>query len=281
MGLMDVKSILKMADENRFAAAAIDVFDYQSAHWVVEAAERENMPVLLMFYPDMSWFIPFSTMAAIAVDLARQAKVPVGVHLDHGKSYEIAVGGIAAGFPSIMYDGSARPFEENLSVTASVVKCAHLLGVDVEAELGTVGQGSRKEDFCNEELYTKPEMARDFVAGTGVDSLAVAIGNSHGHYVCEPHLDIRRLDEINKTIDTPLVLHGGSGIPAEQMIESVKYGINKVNIGTEFFEKFKNCIAAHMGEDGFVLDHYKEAGEEVIDFVRGRIARINPYHFSL
>ena len=101
---MDVKSILKMADENRFAAAAIDVFDYQSAHWVVEAAERENMPVLLMFYPDMSWFIPFSTMAAIAVDLARQAKVPVGVHLDHGKSYEIAVGGIAAGFPSIMYD---------------------------------------------------------------------------------------------------------------------------------------------------------------------------------
>ena len=124
-------------------------------------------------------------------------------------------------------------------------------------------------------------MARDFVAGTGVDSLAVAIGNSHGHYVCEPHLDIRRLDEINKTIDTPLVLHGGSGIPAEQMIESVKYGINKVNIGTEFFEKCKNCIAAHMGEDGFVLDHYKEAGEEVIDFVRGRIARINPYHFSL
>ena len=281
MGLMDVKSILKMADENRFAAAAIDVFDYQSAHWVVEAAERENMPVLLMFYPDMSWFIPFSTMAAIAVDLARQAKVPVGVHLDHGKSYEIAVGGIAAGFPSIMYDGSARPFEENLSVTASVVKCAHLLGVDVEAGLGTVGQGSRKEDFCNEELYTKPEMARDFVAGTGVDSLAVAIGNSHGHYVCEPHLDIRRLDEINKTIDTPLVLHGGSGIPAEQMIESVKYGINKVNIGTEFFEKCKNCIATHMGEDGFVLDHYKEAGEEVIDFVRGRIARINPYHFSL
>ena len=281
MGLMDVKSILKMADENRFAAAAIDVFDYQSAHWVVEAAEREKMPVLLMFYPDMSWFIPFSTMAAIAVDLARQAKVPVGVHLDHGKSYEIAVGGIAAGFPSIMYDGSARPFEENLSVTARVVKCAHRLGVAVEAELGTVGQGSRKEDFCNEELYTKPEMARDFVAGTGVDSLAVAIGNSHGHYVCEPHLDIRRLDEINKTIDTPLVLHGGSGIPAEQMIESVKYGINKVNIGTEFFEKCKNCIATHMGEDGFVLDHYKEAGEEVIDFVRGRIARINPYHFSL
>ena len=217
----------------------------------------------------------------IAVDLAKQASVPVGVHLDHGKSYDVAVGGIAAGFPSIMYDGSARPFEENLEVTASVVKCAHILGIDVEAELGTVGQGSRKEDFCNEELYTKPEMAKNFVERTHVDSLAVAIGNSHGHYVCEPHLDIRRLDEINKTIDVPLVLHGGSGIPAEQMIESVKYGINKVNIGTEFFEKCKNCVAAHMGEDGFILDHYKEAGEEVIEFVRGRISRINPYHFTL
>lgn len=281
MGSMKVRDILKMADENRFAVAAIDVFDYQSAAWVVKAAEREKMPVLLMFYPDMSHFIPFTTMAAIAMDLAKNASVPVGVHLDHGKAYEVAVGGIAAGFPSVMYDGSAKPYEENLPVTAAVTKCAHVLGVDVEAELGTVGQGSRKEDFCNAELYTRPEQAKDFVEKTGVDALAVAIGNSHGHYVCEPHLDIKRLDEINRTISTPLVLHGGSGIPAEQMIESVKYGINKVNIGTEFFEQCKKSVAAHMGKDGFVLDHYKEAGEEVIDFVRGRIARINPGHFSL
>ena len=99
--------------------------------------------------------------------------------------------------------------------------------------------------------------------------------------MCEPNLDISRLDEINKSIDVPLVLHGGSGIPAEQMIESVKYGINKVNIGTEFFEKCKTSVAAHMGKGGFVLDHYKEAGEEVIEFVRGRIRRINPYGFRL
>lgn len=281
MSLVSVREILRMADENRFAVAAIDVFDYQSAQWVVKAAEREKLPVLLMFYPDMDHFIPFRTMAAIALEVARQASVPVGVHLDHGKAYEVAVRGIAAGFPSVMYDGSARPFEENLAVTASVVKCAHILGVDVEAELGTVGQGSRMEDFTNEELYTRPEMAREFVEKTGVDSLAIAIGNSHGDYVCEPHLDIRRLDLINQTISTPLVLHGGSGIPAEQMIESVKYGINKVNIGTEFFRMCKNCVAQHMGKEGFVLDQYKEAGEEVIDFVRGRMARINPYHFSL
>ena len=149
MSLEKVSKILKMADENRFAVAAIDVFDFQSADWVVKAAEREKMPVLLMFYPNMSSFIPYTTMARIALDLADKASVPVGVHLDHGKDYDVAVGGIAAGFPSVMYDGSARPYEENLSVTASVVKCAHILGVDVEAELGTVGSGSRKEDFCN------------------------------------------------------------------------------------------------------------------------------------
>ena len=124
-------------------------------------------------------------------------------------------------------------------------------------------------------------MAREFAEKTGVDALAVAIGNSHGHYVCEPHLDIARLDAINRITPVPLVLHGGSGIPAEQMIESVKHGINKVNIGTEFFEKYRDCVAAHMGEPGFMLDHYREAGEEVIDFVRGRIARINPGHFTL
>ena len=102
MGLTRVKDILKMADENRFAAAAIDVFDYQSAEWVVKAAEREQMPVLLMFYPDMSSFIPFTTMAAIALDLAERAAVPVGVHLGHGKSYEGAVGGVGGGVSSII-----------------------------------------------------------------------------------------------------------------------------------------------------------------------------------
>lgn len=281
MGLEKVSRILKTAEENRFAVAAIDVFDYQSACCVVKAAERERMPVILMFYPDMRSYIPFTTMAKIAACCAAESTVPVGVHLDHGKSYEVAISGMAAGFPSIMYDGSAEPFERNVDITRRVTDAAHIYGVDVEAELGLVGQGSRREDFCDSERYTSPEAAEEFVERTNVDLLAVAIGNSHGHYVCEPNLDIKRLDEIDKVVSVPLVLHGGSGIPAEQMVESVKHGIRKVNIGTEFFEKCKESMGGALARESFVLECYLEAQEEIISFVRERIRRINPYGFRL
>ncbi len=281
MGLEKVSRLLKMADENKFAVAAIDVFDYQSVCCVVKAAERERMPVILMFYPDMRSYIPFTTMAGIALDCAAKASVPVGVHLDHGKSYDVTISGLAAGFPSVMYDGSMEDFEINIDITRKVTDAAHIFGVDVEAELGLVGQGSRREDFCDSDKYTTLDAAKEFVERTNVDSLAIAIGNSHGHYVCEPNLDIRRLDEINRAIDTPLVLHGGSGIPVQQMAESVRHGINKVNIGTEFFEKCKVSMAKSLAGEGFVLDCYQEAREEIIAFVRERIRRINPGQFSL
>lgn len=281
MSLVKVSNILKIADENRFAALAVDVFDFQSSLCVVKAAERENIPVILMFYPDMDSFIPMSTMVSIAVDTARRAGVPVGVHLDHSKSLEVAVKGLACGFPSVMIDGSALPFEENIELTKRITDTAHNMCIDVEAELGLVGKGSNKEDFMRTDGYTTCKEAKEFVERTRIDSLAVAIGNSHGHYVCEPHLDIKRLDEINRTIFTPLVLHGGSGIPKEQMTESVKYGINKVNVGTEFFEKCKEANARHLNEQGFILEGYRAASEEIIDFVRDRIKIINPYQYSL
>lgn len=124
-----------MADENKFAVAAIDVFDYQSVCCVVKAAERERMPVILMFYPDMRSYIPFTTMAGIALDCAAKASVPVGVHLDHGKSYDVTISGLAAGFPSVMYDGSMEDFEINIDITRKVTDAAHIFGVDVEAEI--------------------------------------------------------------------------------------------------------------------------------------------------
>lgn len=281
MPLVPVKDILKCADENQFAAAAFDVFNFESISWVVKAAEIEKVPVILMFYPDMKTFIPLSTLAAIANDVARNAAVPVGVHLDHSRTFHDVMLGIPAGFQSIMFDGSARPFEENAAITRQVVESAHIMGVDVEAELGLVGSGSRKEDFMDDSLYTDPAFAKKFAEETNVDSLAVAIGNSHGHYVCEPHLDIKRLDEINRTISTPLVLHGGSGIPPEQVTESVKYGINKVNIGTEFFAKTKAAGAQALAEENSWLGAMNKAGEEVIPFVRSRLQWLNPTEFRL
>lgn len=281
MALAKVKDLLQLADENKFAVAAFDTYDYASVSWVIKAAELERVPVIIMFYPSMKSFIPFSTIAAIANDLAKTATVPVGVHLDHSNTYEGALSGIPAGFQSVMFDGSALSFEENAEISRRVVDCAKLFGVDVEAELGVVGSASNVDDFLNKDNYTRVEDAVRFVELTGVDSLAVAIGNSHGNYVCEPHLDINRLDEINRSVKVPLVLHGGSGIPPEQVAESVKHGIAKVNIGTEFFAKCKEAVAAEIVNDGGMWDIFPKAGEEVIEFVRGRIRRVNPLGFKL
>lgn len=281
MSLANVKDIIRCADENGFASAAVDVFNYESARWVVMAAERERLPVILMFYPSMQTFIPMSDIANICRNLAKRAEVPVGVHLDHSNTFEAVMSGIPSGFQSIMFDGSTLPFEENAAITRKVVDSAHIFGVDVEAELGVVGSGSNRDDFMNTGNYTSVEMARQFVELTGVDFLAVSIGNSHGDYVCEPHLDIKRLDEINRAIDKPLVLHGGSGIPAGQMTESVRHGINKVNIGTEFFAKCKSELADKMAGGRFLLDCLEKAGEEVIELMRNRLRCINPSGYSL
>lgn len=281
MSQAKVRDLLKYADENQFAVAAFDTYDFSSIDCVVKAAELERVPVLLMLYPSMQSFIPFSAFAAIANDAAKRASVPVGVHLDHSNTYLGALSGIPAGFQSIMFDGSVLSFEENAEISRRVVEVAHLSGVDVEAELGKVGSAANRDDFYNPDNYTRPEDAKKFVEITGVDSLAVSIGNSHGNYVCEPHLDMARLDEINRIIDTPLVLHGGSGIPVEQMVESVRHGINKVNIGTEFFAKCKECVAKEIQGDGGMWDVFPKAGEEIIEFVRGRIRRINPNGFRM
>ena len=282
MPLSTMKDILKCADDNGFAAAAFDVYNFESANWVVKAAEELNIPVILMFYPDMRNFIPLKIIGNICRMIAESSSVPVGMHLDHSRSFELVVSGIPSGFQSIMFDGSARPFDENAGITKQVVESAGIFGVDVEAELGLVGMGSKKEDFLDTELYTRSEDAKKFVEITGVDALAVAIGNSHGHYVCEPHLDIARLDEINRTIDTPLVLHGGSGIPREQMVESVKHGINKVNIGTEFFAKCRESVGRNMSQgSGSVTNSLQDAGEEVMELVRDRLTLLNPNGFKL
>jgi ketose-bisphosphate aldolase len=170
--------------------------------------------------------------------MAKQVKIPVGLHLDHCESFETILGTIKAGFTSVMFDGSKLPYEENVRGTCEVVKAAHALGVDVEAELGKVGIAANKGDFKNEDLYTTAEQAADFVAKTKVDSLAIAIGSAHGYYVETPHLSMTRLKEINKAIDTPLVLHGGTGIPDDQLRQAFKLGINKLNVGTEYFAIF-------------------------------------------
>ncbi|MFW6308596.1 MAG: class II fructose-bisphosphate aldolase [bacterium] len=264
MSLKKVSEILKMADNAGYAVPAFNVFNYESISWLIEAAREEQSPVIAMLYPASSKYIPISTFAAITRDLAEKVDIPVGLHFDHSSSFKGVMGGIKNGFPSVMIDGSSLEYEENISLTTKVVETSHALDVDVEAELGFVGSASRTEDFQNENYYTEPERAKDFIDKTGVDALAVAIGSAHGNYVSTPDLDLSRLEKINKTVDLPLVLHGGSGIPESQIKKAVKRGINKVNIGTElnqiFYRKFRD-IVKEEGKKGSMqgsLSHLKE-----------------------
>ena len=242
MAFEKVSAILKDADAKRTAVLAYDCFNFESIAWLVEAGEELGIPVIVMLYPGLMESIPAHVFAAITKAMAKKVKIPVGLHLDHCDSYETILGTIRDGFTSVMIDGSKLEYAENVRVTCEIVKAAHALGIDVEAELGKVGTAANKGDFKNEDLYTTAAQAADFVAKTKVDSLAIAIGSAHGWYVETPKLSMPRLKEINSAIDTPLVLHGGTGIPEDQLKESFGLGINKLNVGTEYFAIFYSTI---------------------------------------
>jgi ketose-bisphosphate aldolase len=242
MAFEKVSAILKDADAKRTAVLAYDCFNFESIAWLVEAGEELGIPVIVMLYPGLMESIPAHVFAAITKAVAKKVKIPVGLHLDHCDSYETILGTIRDGFTSVMIDGSKLEYAENVRVTCEIVKAAHALGIDVEAELGKVGTAANKGDFKNEDLYTTAAQAADFVAKTKVDSLAIAIGSAHGWYVETPKLSMPRLKEINSAIDTPLVLHGGTGIPEDQLKESFRLGINKLNVGTEYFAIFYSTI---------------------------------------
>ena len=221
-----VKDILTYATENKFGVAAINTLNIETVKYVIEAAERERVPIIVQFYPGFSDYTDLKHLAFAACDMAEKASIPVGVHLDHSVTYEIAVGGIRDGFPSVMIDGSTKSFQENVELTKNVVRVAKVFGVDVEAELGHVGNGDSIDAIDNTNYYTKVEDAVRFVEQTGCDSLAIAVGNAHGPYVKTPNLDLERIYAIRKKVNIPLVLHGCSDIPEEQMKEAVADGVD-------------------------------------------------------
>lgn len=210
--------------------------------------------------------------------------IPVGVHLDHSVTYEIAVGGIRDGFPSVMIDGSTKSFQENVELTKNVVRVAKVFGVDVEAELGHVGNGDSIDAIDNTNYYTKVEDAVRFVEQTGCDSLAIAVGNAHGPYVKTPNLDLERIYAIRKKVNIPLVLHGCSDIPEEQMKEAVNLGMSKFNIATEYFRTMYQSIEKRINNQEFEGNGVKlmyDIKEEMIDFVIQKIRLLNPNKYSM
>lgn len=246
-----VGNILKMAQESNTSVISFICQDYVMARSVVYAAEATNTPALVMLYPEhvtIQHTTGFAGYTAMVKELANEVKVPIGLHADHDFSYDAIMNTINAGFESVMMDGSMNDLDKNIAVTKQVVDKAHALGVLVEGEIGHVGLAA-DSDNSKEDLYTKADAAEKFCRESGVDSLAVSIGNAHGEYKETPHLDIARLEEIHAATNVPLVLHGGSGIPDDQLLVAFSKGINKFNLGTEFLGKYYDAVAAFAKEN--------------------------------
>ncbi len=235
MKFAPMKKILNLAEERNVAYGAYVTVSYETALAVIEAGSELDCPVIFITGTDCCDLMGgFEATVDTVKRAAANTKVPIALHLDHCLTYEECVEAINAGYSSVMIDGSALPFEENIKLTKKVVDYAHTLGITVEGELGRlVGEEGRLKEKGPEAAQTDPMEAREFVERTGVDCLAVSIGTQHGHYIAAPHLNIERLKAIREKVNVPLVLHGGSGTPIEQVQEAIRCGIRKINIATD------------------------------------------------
>ncbi len=272
MPLVSTKEMLKKARREGYAVGAFNFFNLESAKAIIAAAEAEQAPVILQVWSGFEKFIGIDVLGAIGICEAKKAKVPVAVHLDHGESLGDIGKSIIAGLTSVMFDGSALIFNENVAITKNVVDFCKGTGISVEGEIGHVG-GSEDGNQDDAIIYTDPEEARRFYELTGVDSLAVSIGTMHGKYQNKPTLDLKRLEAIATEVPIPLVLHGSSYTPEFMLAESVKYGIAKINVATELNDmviksminyscefknaKYSNEITDKAYEDVTLLVRYK------------------------
>ena len=237
MGFVSKAKLLSHAQTNGYAVGAFNVFNMESLQAVIQVAEEEKAPVIIMCEQRDIGFAGLNYLYHLALAALRDATVPVALHLDHGTDPNLVKQGIDIGFSSVMIDGSSLSFEDNVELTRGIVEMAHPKGVSVEAELGHVG-GAGAEGNDGDSVYTDPMLAEEFVQRTGVDSLAVAIGTAHGVYVEIPKLDFERLGEIQERVEIPLVLHGGSGTPDNDLQRAISLGICKINVGTDIRRRF-------------------------------------------
>ncbi|HSP97666.1 MAG TPA: class II fructose-bisphosphate aldolase [Candidatus Dormibacteraeota bacterium] len=224
--LVNPKEYLVRARREGWALGGFNVFNLESARAVIDAGEQTAAPLLVQTSEGAVKHVGLANIVAIVRQLAGQTKAPVALHLDHGKSEALARAAVDAGYTSVMIDASRESYEENVRETRDIVAYAHARGVHVEAELGTLGGIEDVGEPAAQSMLTKPDQAVRFAAETGVDALAVAIGTSHGAYKFkgEPHLDLDRLQAIAARIEQPIVLHGASSLPQEQVLLAERYG---------------------------------------------------------
>lgn len=261
--LVNLNDVLKDARDKKYAVGLFNTTDTDMLEAAISAAEETRSPIII---GTAEVLLPYGELKLIAPSMiaaAKRASVPVVVHFDHGLTFERCMEALKLGFSSIMFDGSLGGKEENIKKTAEMVKIAHALGATVEGEIGHVGQADA-DDNSKEDLYTTVEEAVSFAEKTGVDALAIAIGTAHGAYKSKPILQIERLKEIRAALDTPLVLHGGSGLSDDDFKNAINGGIAKMNIFTDLCVAGKNAFKTFDGEYLEIRNKKVEAIKEAV-----------------
>lgn len=258
--LVNLNQVLKKAQEDRYAVGLFNTTDTDMLEAAIGAAEELRSPIII---GTAEVLLPYGELKLIApsvVEAAKRATVPVVVHYDHGLTFERCMEALQLGFSSVMFDGSAKPYEQNLAETKEIVKIAHAMGATVEGEIGHVGEAANEDNLLTD-MYTTPDEAESYLNATGVDALAIAIGSAHGVYKTKPMLNIPRLCEIRNRVDVPLVLHGGSGLSDDDFRNTIRNGIAKVNIFTDL------CLAGSRA--------MKEASDNNISYLDARNLKVN------
>lgn len=282
--LVNMTEILEIAEKEGYAIACINTPNEETLRAVVDAAEELNVAVIIDHAEVHDSIVPIEVIGPKMVEYAKQAKVPVCVHLDHGTTYSFLLRAIRAGFTSIMYDLSAFPFEENVEKVAEFTKYAHQLGITVEGELGIMTSteddthGGEDMVWNNETIkttFTEPSQAKEYVERTGVDALAVCFGTAHGIYSEPPILDIQRLTELREAMpkDSRVVMHGGSGVSFDQVQNAISHGVSKINYYSYMSKACSKHITEYLNErDGDAYWH--DVNEEAYRFMKDYAKKI-------
>jgi len=275
MPLVSMNEFLPRAKAEKFAVGQFNLNNLEFAQAIVEAAMEEKSPFIFGVSEGALRYMGIEFTVALAEAAAKKSGLPIALHLDHGSSFDVAMKCIRAGFTSVMFDGSHYPFEENVRLTKEIVKVAHAMGVSVEGELGTIG--GVEDDVSVDEAdaaLAKPEEAIRFYEETGVDALAIAVGTAHGMYKAEPKIRHDIIEEVSRAIPVPLVLHGGSGVPDDQIRKSIEFGIAKINVNTENQVACTASIREVLAKDDKVIDPRKyltPARKAMTEVVRSKI----------
>ena len=268
--LVNLNYVLRDAQKNGYGVGLFNTTDSDMLEAAISAAEELKSPIII---GTAEILLPFGELKLIAPSIiaaAKRASVPVVVHYDHGLTFDRCMEALQLGFSSVMFDGSTGSYEENIKQTQEIVKIAHAFGATVEGEIGHVGQANDADD-AKVDLYTTVEQAKSYIESTGVDALAISIGTAHGKYIKTPKLDFERLKDIHEAIDTPLVLHGGSGLSNDDFKDCIKYGISKVNIFTDICIAGEQAMTEAMAEGLGYLEARNKKVEAMKQVIKNKI----------